>query len=865
MSLKVRFILRFVLSDLRQSYSRFAFVLLSFAIGIAILVAVSGLSANLRTMIASEAKSLLAADIAISSSQPLEAEVEALIPADGRQAAEVTFASMMAVTPRSDDDSLSDLTARSRLVQVRALRGMYPFYGEAVVAPPAGLEMLRSGQDMTAALVDRVLAQQFSLSVGDTIELGKSRFTIQGIIKSFPGESYARTVIAPKVFIPYAALEGTALLQRGSRVSHKRYVAISSDVALQKTLASLKAAQPKARFEVETVESRRKNIERVLNNVSRFLSLVSLVAVLLGGIGVGGAMHTYVQSRHSISASLRCLGATKAQVLMLYIAQAVLVSLIGSAAGAIFGIALQHALPFIVGEFLPIQPTIAASFGVILQALVVGVGISLFLCVWPLLSLLNVSPLAAIRAEDSARVVSSGKANARSGFIIRIVLIASGIVLLCATAMLVLESIRFGLLAAFGLAKVGTTLASVSSCISWLLRRLRPTAGGFALRYGMASIHRPQNQTAVLMLTLGLSAFLLSTVYLSRTMILDQVSLSGAGLRPNLILFDVQQDQLEGVRNIAKTAGINVMDANPIVTMRLLSINNRKNLDLRADPEIPEWTLRREYRSSYRSQLVESESLISGELVSHFSGELSKSKVPVTVEEGIARDLKLKVGDVVSFDVQGVPVETVITGVRRVDWRRVQTNFFFLFPTGVLESAPQFFALMTRAESSESIALLQNQLLKQYGNVSAIDLNLILETADAVLSKIASAVKFLALFTVLSGLLVLVGTIATTRAARLRELLLLRTVGASRRQLVSSNLVEFAVIGLSAAIVGVGASMAASWGLSLYFFEAIFTLPALQLMAIVGGISGIVLIIGLASTVALLRSSVADVLRTGSA
>lgn len=214
-------------------------------------------------------------------------------------------------------------------------------------------------------------------------------------------------------------------------------------------------------------------------------------------------------------------------------------------------------------------------------------------------------------------------------------------------------------------------------------------------------------------------------------------------------------------------------------------------LELRNDKEIPEWTLRREYRSSYRDQLIESEKLVSGALVSRFSGDLTKDEVPVTVEEGIARDLKLVLGDRVLFDVQGVSVRARISGIRHVDWRRVQTNFFFLFPAGVFEEAPQFFALIARASSSESIASVQRTLVRDYGNVSAIDLNLILETADEILSKVASAVQSLALFTICAGLLVLAGSIATSRSSRLREILLLKTVGATHRQLFSSAVVEF--------------------------------------------------------------------------
>jgi putative ABC transport system permease protein len=843
--LKIGFLRRFIAADLLNSWRRFVFVILAFSLGIGLLVAVSGLSASLKATINTEAKSLLAADISVSSQQELPNEALAEVSPKVRTAREITFASMLAV-PNNNKSS--------RLIQVRAIEGAYPFYGIPEIDPKDSLEQVTqshnnaSSNDTPAALVDAVVAQQFAIKRGDLIKLGRSEYRISGIIKSFPGESYARTVIAPKVFVPLHTLANTELLQRGSRVTYKYYFAFDDEADLKNSLNTLKDKQAEYRYEIETVESRKKNIERVLNNVSRFLVLISLVALLLGAIGVASAMNTYIRARFQTIAMLRCIGATSNQILLVYILEGLIVATLGTFIGSVSGLGVQRLLPFVLGEFFPLQISASASLGSLAQAVLAALVISIFVCIVPLLRVIGMSPLQAIRNDSDFKPISN-YSHQRS-----FILISIGLLFVCAVTVLLSGSIKHGIIFALALFLLVTILLTLSTLLVCLLKMLRPNSGGFGLRYGMASMHRPFNQTNVLILTLGLAAFLFSVIYLSRAVLLSQLTLAGAETRPNLILFDVQTDQLEQVRSMTQEAGLSISQEVPIVTMRLASINGVDNFVLRADADIPEWTLRREYRSSFRSSLIESETLLSGQLTSVFDGDLNTEYVPVSVEDGIAKNLKLKLGDKLIFDVQGVEIKSIITSIRRVDWRRIQTNFFFLFPLGVLESAPQFYALMTHSPSLETTANLQQRLVDRFGNISAIDLNLIFETADQILEKISAAVKFLALITFLAGLLVLSGAIATTRGSRLREILLLRTVGATTAQLLKATLVEFLLLGLSASCVGVAAGVAAAWGISLFYFESAFVITLLPLAMIIVGMTLLVLAVGILSTIGLFTS-----------
>ena len=844
-----RFLLRFTTSEFRRSWFRFVFVIAAFATGIGILVAVSGVRHNMTVAIEHESKSLLAADLTLNSSLPLAPAVRNAVPKHARTADEITFASMLSTSNGGS----------SRLVQVRGLRGLYPFYGTPTIKPESALPPLQSGDERTGALIDRSLAQQLDISVGAPITIGRIPFTVRGIIEQFPGESYARTVIAPKVVVPIAAVEGSELLQRGSRLTYKLHLAFDNPADTAVLERTLQGLQKQHQFEIDTVQRRKESLGRVLNNVHRFLTLISVAAVLLGGLGVGSAMLTFIRARSASIASLRCLGATRKEVGLLYGAQALFIASLGAIAGAGAGAALSYLLPIVLEEFLPLAVAPELPLNILGQGFFIALTVGVFFCLWPLLDIFSISPAAAIRGGD----LVPNKEGALSLGRVRTALALLGVAVLITAVSFLLESLLIGALATALLLMVCGVLGAAAWLCMLAVRRSRPQRLYFTARYGLAALGRPQSQTGIVVVTLGLAVFLLGTISLTHTSLLDQVSIAGSGTRPNLVLFDVQPDQREGVRALLKKHELAVQQEVPIVTMRLASINGRDNRDLRSDPAIPEWTLRREYRSSYREDLIESERLAAGKIVPNFpwNGD-PDTPIPVTVEEGIAKDLKVNIGDKVRFDVQGILLLTEVVGIRSVDWRRIQTNFFFLFPTGVLEDAPQFFAMMTRAHSLESLASVQREIIAAYGNISAIDLNLILETADIILSKVAVAVQFLALFTTLAGLCILAGALATTRAARLKELLLLKAVGATRQQIILITLFEFVLLGTLSAIVGLGASLTGGWIIATWYFESAFTVSWPDLLVLFSVVLGAVCIVGVAMTVGLLRIHPMQVLRS---
>jgi putative ABC transport system permease protein len=343
------------------------------------------------------------------------------------------------------------------------------------------------------------------------------------------------------------------------------------------------------------------------------------------------------------------------------------------------------------------------------------------------------------------------------------------------------------------------------------------------------------------------------TLFLTRTTLLKEIEFTSGGGRPNLLLFDIQDDQIEGVMKTTAAEHAPVLVQAPIVTMKIAALNGRRVEDLLrysrdldwpggrrkredngrgqresadqggAPPRMPGWTLRREYRSTYRGKLEGSERLVSGKFVGRVvAGE---AIIPVSIEEGLFKEMGLKLGDEIEWDVQGVPMRTRVTSVRGVEWRRLEPNFFVVFPLGVLEGAPKFHVAAVRAEDAGHSARVQRAVVAAFPNVSAIDLALIMQTVDSIFSKVAFVIQFMAAFTVLTGIIVLAGAILTGRFQRIRETVLLRTLGATRRQLVQIQLVEYAILGVLAAIVGCLLSVVGNTLLAKFVFHISPTVP----------------------------------------
>lgn len=823
------FIFKMAWRDSRASRRRLALFSLSIVLGISALVAIGSFNANLQHAIDAQAKGLLGADLAVQSRSALTPEAEQFLAGlGGTQAREISFSTMI-VFPGAG--------GQTRLVSLRALEPGYPYYGDFLTAPGDAPARLAAGEPV--AILEETLLAQFGVKVGDPVRLGSQIFTVAGALQKIPGDSAAVAMLSPRVFIPYARLPETGLLGPGALVRYKTYFQFNDGRDVEALVRDLRDRFRELRLGFDTVEERKRELGQAMRNVYSYLGLVGFVALFLGAIGVASAIHVYVRQKIGTVAVLRCLGASARKSFAVYLVQGLGLGVFGAGLGALLGVAVQLAIPALVKDLLPFEVEFFISWMAVARGVVAGLVICLLFTMLPLLTIRRVSPLVAIRSSFAEHV---GRGDPLRWLIYALIVAA-------VTAFALTQTSRWEVGLGFvGMLAVGFgVLAGLAKLVAWAARKFFPKRAPYVWRQGVANLHRPNNRTVLLLLALGLGTFLIVTLALTRATLLAQIEGSGGGDRPNLLFFDIQDDQVGPLEKILADEGAPMRAQAPIVTMRLRALKGRPVEQILKDDNshIPAWTLRREYRSTYRGTLTGTEKVIAG----RFEGraEASAAVVPISMEQELARDMQLQVGDEVEFDVQGVPMTTRITSLRQVEWRRLEPNFFVVFPEGVLEAAPKFFVAATRVATPADSARVQRAVVSALPNVSAIDLALVLETLDGIFSKVQFVVQFMALFTVVTGVIVLAGAILTGRFQRLRETVLLRTLGATKRQLVRIQLVEYTILGVLAAFVGCGLAITANLLLAKFVFETSGAWAPGTLLAAVVAVTAVTLLTGLLS------------------
>lgn len=807
----------------RSSRRRLLLFVLSIVLGVAALVAISSFGRNLEQAMNDQAKALLGADLVITSRQPIIPELDTWLRSlGGEQSRETSFASMVSLLKNG----------RTRLVQVRALDGRFPYYGQLQTAPPAAAHSFQEGPQ---ALVEDGLMLQLDAQVGDDIKIGAFTYRIAGRLLKVPGE-VSFDLTGPRVYIPMAYLNQTKLLQRGSLASYRVYFKFDQNTNVDQVVAHIQPQLTAYRLTSETAEQRQMALGRAMENLHGFLNLLGFIALLLGGIGVASAIHVYIKRKIGTVAILRCIGAKTKQTVTVYVIQAMLMGLVGATAGALLGTGVQRVLPRVLGDFLPVSVPVTICWRAIVEGMATGLGLTFLFALLPLLSVRRISPLLTLRVsyEETHLVVRD---RLRWVIYVLIALVISGFAIAQTGQWTVGLGFAAGVGVAFGV------LAGVGAMLMKVVKAHFPTGWAYVWRQGLANLYRPHNQTVVLILALGLGTFLISTLHLTQHTLLSQVSDVGSGYNPNLVLFDIQTDQKEHVANLVHSFGLPLLQQVPVVTMRLASVGGRSVAELLKDPTRPEWPLRREYRVTYREHLIETEQVVAG----RWQGRVNDSAkpIPISLEEDVVRPLRVGVGDELVFDVQGVPIRTVVGSIRQVQWRRIQPNFLVVFPAGVLEHAPQFHVFVTRAPSSEASAAVQRAVVEQFPNVSMIDLRLVLDTVDSVLSKVSFVIQFMALFSIVTGLIVLASTVASSRYQRIRESVLLRTLGASRTQIINIMVVEYLCLGVAAALTGLLLSLASSWALARFVFETPLKLALAPTVLVFVLVIGLTIVIGM--------------------
>ena len=806
----------------RTARRRLLLYMSSIALGVGALVAIDSFAANVTESVRDQSRGLLGGDASLTSGERytprLVAVLDSLQSHGITEARSTNFASM-ALVPRSGG---------TRLVQVRAVSEGYPFYGKITSDPPQAWPNIQSGAN---AVVDPALLISLDARIGDTVSIGLARFVISGTLRNVPGEVGISATIGPRVYIPARYLDETKLLVFGSRADYETLFKLPDGTDQQRFAAGVRKAIGKERARVRTVRDTEINLTQAIDQLRDFLGVVGLVALLLGGIGVASGVHAFVMRKIDTVAVLRCLGATSWQVLAIYVVQAAIMGLVGALLGAVLGMIFQMLLPFALQDFLPVDVTVHLAPASVALGVLVGVWVALVFALRPLVAIRRVSPLQALRREADAVVLRLRRLDPlRVG--VSLAIVASVLAIAVTRAGSLKRGVGFSVAI---LLAVGALWGS-AVLLSSLARRVVRPRWPFVLRQGIASLYRPGNQTRAVVLSLGFGVFLMSTLYQVHHSLLATLDVKLSQARANLVFFDVQQDQASGVDSIIRANGYTVEQQVPLVTMRIASVNGRTAAQLQADTNASAdgrrtrrnaWPLRREYRSTYRDFSTASERIVEGKW---FTLNDTSSLPEVSIDVAVAHELRLAIGDTITWNVQGVQVPTRVTSFREVNWARFEPNFFAVFETRALEHAPRQYVILAQVPGANAVAQVQRGVVRSYANVSSIDLSLVQRTVMDVLGKVTMAIRFMALISLALGIPVLFSAVAATRRERLREGVLLKTLGATRRQIGRIMLAEYAVLGALGSLAGVVLSFGGSWALAHWVFRVAFApsiIPAL--------------------------------------
>jgi len=843
----MNFILKMAWRDSRRNRSRLLLFISAITVGIAALTAVRSFSVNLMGDIDREAKTLLGADLLIDANQPAPDSILAKFETPGTEKAKVLNFLSMIRFPKNGG---------TRLSLIRSLDGDYPFYGKWKSLPEDSWRSFRSGKK---ALVDHALMLQYGIQPGDSIQIGDVTFLVEGDLLSSPGRAGIASSIAPVVFITSEWLDSTGLVQRGSRVDYQYFYKMPAGSDPDALVKGMDKELEKANLDSDTVESRKRSIGSAFGNFGTFLNLVGFIALLLGCIGVAGAVHIYIKDKLPTVAILRCLGASGRKAFYVYLVQVAGIGLLGAIAGALAGSLIQKMLPWLLSDLLPIE-SVSTNFsaGAILQGIVLGLSVAVLFALLPLSGILKTSPLRTLRASFEENTESAGRPDLLRWGVYTLILLS-----IFGFTWWLVRDWKETFFFMGGIAAAFLILWGISKLLTVILRRFFPKKWSYIARQGIANLFRPENQTVLLVVTIGLGTMLLSTLFLIQNLLLKQVEFSGSGNQPNMILFDIQSGEKDSVAALVHATGMPLMQQVSVVTTRVETIDDRTKAQDEADSTnaMPRWVWDREYRVTFRDTLIDTEEILEGEWVgTHTPGQ----PIKVSISDGLQKAMKAKIGTRIVFNVQGTRLECEVGSVRKVDFNRVQTNFLVLFPTGVLEQAPQFHVVISRVSSAEQSARFQSELGAAFPGISAIDLTQILKSVDEILGKVSFVIRFMALFSILTGLLVLISSIYQGKFARIRESVLLRTLGASRRQILLINALEYFLLGALACLAGIGLSVAGAWALARFAFKIPFQPEWWPLIATFVIITVITVLIGLFNSREVVNKPPLEVLRAES-
>ncbi|MCZ8143507.1 MAG: FtsX-like permease family protein [Acetobacteraceae bacterium] len=817
--------------ELRGGLRGLRIVLACLALGVAAITAVGTLRAGVDAGLAADGARILGGDVEIASPyRPLAEAPRAWLAARGARVSEVVTLRAMAVAE----------SGQRMLVEVKAVDGAYPLFGTLEVRPPVALG---TGD----ILLDPFIAEKLEVAPGAVLRIGEARLTFRATITQEPDKVASPSLLGPRAMIALASLAETRLIQPGSLVTYEYRLALPPGVDRQRFIADLRRDFPESGWRIRSSDVAAPGVNRFLDRAAFFLTLASLTALLVGGIGIATGVSAWLEQRARTIATLRCLGAPPSLIFLTYLVQVMALALLGIALGLVIGFALTWAGAAALASILPVAPRILPYPTPLLLAAAYGLLTALAFTLWPLGRAGSIPGAALFRD-----VVAPSSGRPGLGILAAIIAAAGALsALVIGTA----ENPRFA--AMFIVAVIGTLLLFRlgAGALMALARRL-PHARRPALRLGLANLHRPGAPTPLMLVSLGVGLTVLAAIALIEGNLRRQLANEMPAAAPNFYFIDIQSDQIQAFEALARAQpGVTEMRSVPNLRARIVAVNGVPAEQVNATPETA-WALRGDRGLTYAATPPEGARLVAGEWwPPNYTGPPL-----VSFDAQLARGWGIGVGDSITVNVLGRDITLKIASLREIAWRGLGINYVLVASPGLLSAAPHTHIATMRNDVAQEATLLR-LLTDRFPNVSGIRVRDALDQVVGLLEKIGFALSAVAGITLLAGLLVLAGAVAAGQRRRIRDAVVLKTIGATRGQIRASFLVEFGLLGLTAGLLAAAAGTAAAWGVVRFVMRADWVFLPGTLAITVLACMAITLGFGYVGTAFALRAKAAPLLR----
>ncbi len=885
------FLLKMAWRETRAAWRHFLYFLVCIAVGVGALVGVSLFGANVERAVTQEARGLLGGDLEIRLPRPISAKGQALLDSLGDRGIATTHVSeLVAMAARTDRPMISGQP--TQIIELKAVEPDYPFYGTLRLEPRENLaELLRldarrcPSQSCFGIVVQESLLIRMGLAVGDQLKIGQGLFAITGVVRTEPDRMANAFSLGPRVLISQEGLRAAELVKLGSRIRERYLLKIPQTMAPEPLLYELRGRLVSESARVSGYRDAQPQLKQFLEQLTRYLGLIGLTALFVGGLGVATSIHAFVREKLTTIAILKTVGADSATVIWTYVLQALLLGLAGSAMGLVIGILLQQGLPWMIAGFLASDlldqlgfatDMTLASLVPLGKGLALGLLSTLLFALWPLLTIRDIKPATMFRRDVVPLAAVPSRAQRRWWSRWRTVDRVKGVtsigigVGLALLSMWQAGSWKVGLLFIGAFVAAVLLLGTSAWAVIQILRRC-PRAKSFTLRQALGNIVRPGSQAVSITIAIGIGVMVVTTVSLVERALLRQVGDNRPTNAPTFFFIDIQPDQTEGFTQLLhQRSGDLTPQLTPLVRSRLSALNGqtikleatteeeeRKDKIVEKDERRKRWYLSREYVLTFLDDLPKDNQLVNGQWWKQ--GQVF-TKPLVSIEEDAAKQLSLTVGDTVEFDIQGAAITAEVSSIRKVEWGNFSTNFYMILSPGALNGAPLTYVATVHVAPPEEVPL-QQAVVTSFPNVTAINIGDVLDSFARVLDRLSLAIRAVALFCVVSGGLVMAAALAATRYRRLYESVILKAVGATRGVIARSFAVEYALLGAVGGILGGGLASALSWAALTTVFDLSWSLQPKVLLVGFAVTITLTVMVGFLSTYRILGQPPLSVLR----